>query len=90
MSWLGLFLLLVTGIVLCGGRLEYLHHSSPVSCARQQKGNMVAGGYNWATLSLGDINTGTLSSRLGFGHKADDCSVKKIIAAKYKEVNSQK
>jgi hypothetical protein len=30
-----------------------------------------AWGYNWATLSLGDINTGTWSSRLGVGHKAD-------------------
>jgi hypothetical protein len=28
--------------------------------------------YNWATLSLGDIHTGTWSSRLGVGHKTDD------------------
>jgi hypothetical protein len=30
-----------------------------------------AGGYSWATLSLGDINTGTSLFRLGVGRKAD-------------------
>jgi hypothetical protein len=34
-----------------------------------------AWGYNWATLSLGDINTETLSSRLGVGRKADDLAL---------------
>jgi hypothetical protein len=28
-----------------------------------------AGGYNWTTLSLGNINTGTWSTRLGVGRK---------------------
>jgi hypothetical protein len=28
--------------------------------------------YNWATLSLGDINIGAWSSRLGVGRTADD------------------
>jgi hypothetical protein len=28
--------------------------------------------YNWATLSLGDINTGAWSSRFGVGRKAED------------------
>jgi hypothetical protein len=41
-------------------------------------------GYNWATLSLGDINTGTWSSRLGVGHKADDLSLQKYISGKSK------
>jgi hypothetical protein len=36
---------------LCGGRLQYLHRS-PASRKRP-------GGYNWATLFLGDINKGT-------------------------------
>jgi hypothetical protein len=31
-----------------------------------------AWGYNWATLSLGDINTGAWSSRFGVGRKVDD------------------
>jgi hypothetical protein len=38
---------------------------SPASRKRRQKGNPVPGGYNWATLFLGDINTGTWPSRLG-------------------------
>jgi hypothetical protein len=28
--------------------------------------------HNWATPSLGDINTGTWSSRVGVGRKAED------------------
>jgi hypothetical protein len=35
------------------------------------EGNPVPGGYNWATLSLGNINTETCSSRFGAGRKAD-------------------
>jgi hypothetical protein len=38
-----------------------------LSHKRRQKGNPVPGGYNWATLFLGDINTGTWPSRLGGG-----------------------
>jgi hypothetical protein len=33
----------------CGGGLEYLHHSH-ASCRRQQKGNLVPGGYSWSTI----------------------------------------
>jgi hypothetical protein len=33
--------------------------------------------YNWATLSLGDINTEAWSARLGVGRKADDLAVQK-------------
>jgi hypothetical protein len=36
-----------------------------------------AWGYNWATLSLGDINTETCPSRLGVGCKA--CSKKNAV-----------
>jgi hypothetical protein len=43
-------------------------------------------GYNWATLSLEDINTEAWSSRLGVGQKADDLVVKKITVAKSKGV----
>jgi hypothetical protein len=42
-----------------------------VSRRRRLKGNWFRGGKNWATLSLGDINTGTWSIRLAFGRKAD-------------------
>jgi hypothetical protein len=45
-----------------GGGLQYLHRS-PAIRKRRRKGN--TWGYNWATLFLGDINTGTLPSRLG-------------------------
>jgi hypothetical protein len=48
----------------CGGGLEYLHHS-PASRKRRQKREPSARGYSWATLFLGDINTGTWPSRLG-------------------------
>jgi hypothetical protein len=47
----------------CGGGLEYLHRS-PASRKRQQKGTQCRG-FNWATLFLGDINTGTWPSKLG-------------------------
>jgi hypothetical protein len=46
----------------CGGGLEYLHRC-PASRQRRQR-EPSARGYNWATLFLGDINTGTWSSRL--------------------------
>jgi hypothetical protein len=46
-------------------------------------------GYNWDTLSLGDINTETWPSRLGDGRKTDHhCSVKKNIVAKSKNVKT--
>jgi hypothetical protein len=45
-------------------------------------------GNNWATLSLGDINTETWSSRLGPGRMADDISMQKIIVAKPIEVHT--
>jgi hypothetical protein len=34
-----------------------------------------AWGYNWATLSLEDINRGTWSTRLGVGCKAGDLAL---------------
>jgi hypothetical protein len=37
---------------------NYLHRS-PANRKMQRKGNVVPGGYNWATLFLGHINTGT-------------------------------
>jgi hypothetical protein len=48
-----------------------------------------AWGYNWATLSLWDINTGTWSSRLGVGRRADDLALyKKRIVAKSREIKT--
>jgi hypothetical protein len=44
-----------------------------------------AWGCNWATLSLGDINTETYSSSLGVGRKADDLAA---AAAKSKQVKT--
>jgi hypothetical protein len=58
-------------IFICGGGLEYLHRS-PASRRRRRKGNLGVWGYNWATLSLGDINTEPWPSGLGVGRKADD------------------
>jgi hypothetical protein len=46
----------------CGDGLEYLHRI-PASRKRLQKGTKCPG-YNWVTLFLGDINTGTWPSRL--------------------------
>jgi hypothetical protein len=43
-------------------------------------------GYNWATRSLRDINTGAWSSRLGAEHKANDDFAVKNTVAKSKEV----
>jgi hypothetical protein len=37
-----------------------------------EKGTWCLGFYNWAILSLGDINTGTWSSRLMAGRKVGD------------------
>jgi SRSO17 transposase len=48
-----------------------------------------AWGYNWATLSLEDLNTETWSSRLGVGRKADDPNLVKIIIVKSKEVKTR-
>jgi hypothetical protein len=61
-------------LIPCGGGLEYLR-SSPASRMGQRKGNTVPGGINWPTRSLGDIHTGTRSSRLGVGRKADDLAL---------------
>jgi hypothetical protein len=48
----------------CGGGLEYLHHT-PYESYEATKMEPSARGYNWVTLFLGDINTGTWPSRLG-------------------------
>jgi hypothetical protein len=48
-----------------GGGTEYLHHS-PASSKMRRKGNQVsARAYNWATLFLENMNTGTWPSSLG-------------------------
>jgi hypothetical protein len=47
----------------CEGGLEYLHRS-PCESQEATKREPSARGYNWATLFLGDINTGTWHSRL--------------------------
>jgi hypothetical protein len=39
-------------------------------------------GYNWVTLSLGDINIQTSFSRLGVGQKADDLAPQKYYCCK--------
>jgi hypothetical protein len=48
-----------------------------------------AWGYNWATLSLGYINTVTWSSRLGVGRRADEYVLKKYIIAKSTKVKTR-
>jgi hypothetical protein len=48
----------------CGGGSEYLHRS-PCESLEATKKEPSTRGYNWATLFLGDINTGTWPSRLG-------------------------
>jgi hypothetical protein len=69
--------------------LEYLHRS-PAIHRRRWKGSPVSRGYNWATLSLGGINTETWSSRLGVGCKADDLAqLKKIIVTKSRKVKNR-
>jgi hypothetical protein len=52
-----------SGVASRGGGLE--HHRSPASGRRRRKKNPAPGGYNWATLFLGYINTGIWPSRLG-------------------------
>jgi hypothetical protein len=52
-----------------------------------------AWGYNWATLSLGNINTGTWSSRLGGGGGRLNAILrtslcKNIIVVKFNEVKT--
>jgi hypothetical protein len=71
----------------CEGGLEYLHHG-PASHRRRWKWNPAPEGIAGATLSLGNINTGTWSSRLGVGRKADDLVLWKNIVAKYKEAKT--
>jgi hypothetical protein len=46
-------------------------------------------GYNSATLSLGDINTGTWSSRLGLDTRRTALLCKKIIVVRSKEVKAR-
>jgi hypothetical protein len=45
-------------------------------------------GYEWATMSLGEINIEIWPSRLGVGYKADDLTVKKNNVLKSKEVKT--
>jgi hypothetical protein len=49
----------------CGGGLERIPPPQSLRILRGDKKGNSARGYNWATLFLGDINTGTWSSRLG-------------------------
>jgi hypothetical protein len=51
-------------VILCGGGVEYLHHS-PASCSRQQKWNPVPKGITRPPCYGGDINMRTWPSRLG-------------------------
>jgi hypothetical protein len=44
--------------------------------------------YSCATVSMGDINTGTTSSRLVLRRKDDDIAAIKIIVMKSKEVKT--
>jgi hypothetical protein len=48
-----------------GDCLQSRVEAGPASRRRRRKWNPASGGYNWATLFLGDINTGTWPSRLG-------------------------
>jgi hypothetical protein len=57
-----------------GGGLEYPTVALGV-VEGDKKGTRCLGVYNCATLPLGDINTGTWSSRLGVGRKADDLAL---------------
>jgi hypothetical protein len=67
----------------CEGGLEY-RHRSPARRRRRRKDNPAPGGYNWATLSLGDINKRTWS----LGSRLTTLLCKKIIVAKSKEVKT--
>jgi hypothetical protein len=66
-----------------GGGLEYLHRS-PASRKREPG----AWGLNCSILSLGDINTGTWTPRLGVAGKADDLAVYKFTVSKFKDVKT--
>jgi hypothetical protein len=59
--------------------LKYLHCSSERHGSRR-KGNPVGGGVTGPTLSVGGIASGTWSSTLGVGRKADDLAVVIVIA----------
>jgi hypothetical protein len=54
----GILVQLLVGKPPCGGGFEYIHHST-ASRRRRRKENAVPSGYNWATLFLRDVNTGT-------------------------------
>jgi hypothetical protein len=54
---------------------EYLQNIPRVESKKETKIESGAWGYNWPTLSLGDISTGTWSSRLETGRKADDLAL---------------
>jgi hypothetical protein len=49
----------------------------PCESYKATKRELDAWGYNWANLSLGDMNTGTWSTRLGVERKADDSALQK-------------
>jgi hypothetical protein len=68
-----------------GDELKFLR-CCPASRRRRQKVNPVPMRYNWATLSLVNVNTWTWCSRLGAGGKADDWAVKETLVAKSKDV----
>jgi hypothetical protein len=54
-----------------------------------ENGTRYLGVYNWAILSLGDINRGTWSSRLGVSRKVDDLALQKENnVAKSKDVET--
>jgi hypothetical protein len=55
----------------CGGGVEYRSNAN----RRGDEKEPSAWGYNWATLFLGDINTGTWLSRLGSIESENDCAV---------------
>jgi hypothetical protein len=57
--------------------VEAASNTSTVPCESYKETKMEPGawGYNWGNLSLGNINTGAWSSRLGVGRKADDLAL---------------
>jgi hypothetical protein len=70
-----------------GGGLEFLHRSP--ECRRKATKRGTRGwGYNWATLSLRDINTETWPSTLGVGSKITLLCKKKNIFVTYKKVKT--
>jgi hypothetical protein len=68
------------GYAVWEGMLEHTHRS-----LRDVKRTRCRG-YNWATLSRGDINIETRPSRLGVGRKANNSALKKIYCCGIKEV----